>query len=115
MSSAHSPTFTVNSPTSQFILQAFFRFSYVTSSSLISPGEPPMVQNCLVKCGINGLTCRNEFLMDDAFVVEEGDQQSFDLGFLQTTFLVAGKSVNTTPSIAVFIPDRTGSTSSHLL
>ena len=30
------------SPTSQFILQPFFRFSYVTSSSLNSPGEPPM-------------------------------------------------------------------------
>ena len=24
--------------------------------------------------------------MDDAFVVEEGDQQCFDLGFLQTFF-----------------------------
>ena len=33
----------VGSPTSQFILQPFFRFSYVTSSSLNSPGEPPMV------------------------------------------------------------------------
>ena len=53
--------------------------------------------------------------MDDAFVEEEGDQQCFELGFLQTTiFLVAGKSVNTTPSIAVLIPDRTGSTRSHL-
>ena len=31
------------SPTSQFILQPSFRFSYVTSSSLISPGEPPMI------------------------------------------------------------------------
>ena len=29
-------------PTSQFILQPFFRFSYATSSSLNSPGEPPM-------------------------------------------------------------------------
>ena len=27
---------------SQYILQPFFRFSYVTSSSLNSPGEPPM-------------------------------------------------------------------------
>ena len=26
----------------EFILQLFFRFSYVTSSSLNSPGEPPM-------------------------------------------------------------------------
>ena len=32
----------VASPTSQCILQPFFRFSYVTSSSLNSPGELPM-------------------------------------------------------------------------
>ena len=32
----------VASPTSQFILHPFFRFSYVTSSSLNSPGAPPM-------------------------------------------------------------------------
>ena len=69
MSSAHSPTFhhftyvTTHSPTllslylchssffnlsdalptSQFIVQPFFRFSYITSSSLNSPGELPMV------------------------------------------------------------------------
>ena len=30
------------SPKSQFILQSFIRLSYVTSSSLNSPGEPPM-------------------------------------------------------------------------
>ena len=30
----------VASPTSQLILQPFFRFSYVTVSSLMSPGEP---------------------------------------------------------------------------
>ena len=42
MSSAHSPTFTVALPTSQLILQPFFRFTYVTSSSLNSPGEPAM-------------------------------------------------------------------------
>ena len=54
-SSAHSPTFpalhlrhksfsnpSVASPMSQFILQAFFRFSYATSFSLNSPGESPM-------------------------------------------------------------------------
>ena len=54
---AHSPTFpslhlrhnsfsnpSVASPTAQFILQPFFRFSYVTSSSLNSPGETPMGQ-----------------------------------------------------------------------
>ena len=33
----------VASPTSQFILQPFFRFSYVISSLLNSPGEPPML------------------------------------------------------------------------
>ena len=54
-SRAHSPTFpslhlrhssfsnpSIASPTSQLILQRFFRFSYVTGSSLTSPGEPPM-------------------------------------------------------------------------
>ncbi len=54
-SSAHSPTLPslylrhssfsnpfVASPTSQFILQPFFRFSYVTSSSFNLPGEPSM-------------------------------------------------------------------------
>ena len=53
---AHSPTLpslylshssfsnpSVASPTSQFILQTFFRLFYVTSSSLNSPGEPPMI------------------------------------------------------------------------
>ena len=34
-----------------------------------------------VKCGINGLTCWIKFLMDDIFVVEEGEQQCFDLWF----------------------------------
>ena len=69
MSSAHSPTFpslhydtthsptlrslhlrhssfsnpSVALPTSQFILQPFFTFTYVTSSSLNSPGDPPML------------------------------------------------------------------------
>ena len=33
---------TVASPTSQFILQPFFRFSYVTGSSHNSPGATPM-------------------------------------------------------------------------
>ena len=53
---AHSPTLpslylrlssfsnsSVGSPTSQLILQPYLRFSYVTGSSLTSPGEPPMV------------------------------------------------------------------------
>ena len=35
----------VASPTSLFILRSFFRFSYVTSTSLNSPGEPPMKQS----------------------------------------------------------------------
>ena len=52
---AHSPTLpslylrhnsfsnsSVASPTSQLILQPFFRLSYVTGFSLTSPGEPPM-------------------------------------------------------------------------
>ena len=34
----------VPSPTSQFIPQPVFRFSYVTSSSLNSPGEPPVIE-----------------------------------------------------------------------
>ena len=55
MSRAHSPTFpslhlrhnsffnpSVASPTSQLILQPYFRFSYVTGSSLTSPDEPSM-------------------------------------------------------------------------
>ena len=33
----------IASPMSQFILQPFFRFSYVTCSSLNSPGELPMM------------------------------------------------------------------------
>ena len=32
----------IASPASQLILQPFFRFSYVTGSSLMSPGEAPM-------------------------------------------------------------------------
>ena len=54
---AHSPTLpslylshssffnpSVASPTSQFILQPFFRFSYVTGFLLTSPGEPLILQ-----------------------------------------------------------------------
>ena len=61
---AHSPTLpslylrhssisnpSVDSPTSQFILQPFFRFSYVTSSLLNSPVEPPMsLYVCVCVC-----------------------------------------------------------------
>ena len=55
---AHSPTLpslylrrssfsnpSVASPTSQFILQAFFRFSFDTGFSLTSPGEPPILES----------------------------------------------------------------------
>ena len=62
---AHSPTLpslylrhspfsnpSVASPTSQFILQPLFRFSCVTSSSLYSPGEPPMIRTCARRCGL---------------------------------------------------------------
>ena len=40
----------IRSPTSEFILQPFFCFSYVTSSSLNSPGELPK--------GISKLKCK---------------------------------------------------------
>ena len=36
-------------PTSQFILQLFFRFSYDTGFSLKSPGEPPMAEKLFSK------------------------------------------------------------------
>ena len=42
----------VASPTSQFILQPFFCFSYVTSSSLNSPDEPPMLHGNFVELSI---------------------------------------------------------------
>ena len=59
------------------------------------------VQNCLVKCSSNGLTCTNEFLMNGTFVVEEGDKQCFDLEFFaDDSFMVEGKSVNNMSSIA---------------
>jgi hypothetical protein len=41
------------------------------------------LQNFLVECGIHGLTCRNEFFMDDAIAFEEGNQHCLDLGRLQ--------------------------------
>ena len=37
-------------PTSQFILQPFFRFSNATNSSLNSPGEPPMIAYSSIDC-----------------------------------------------------------------
>ena len=38
------------------------------------------------KCGINGLTYKNKFLIDDAFVAEKGDHQCLYPGIFQTTF-----------------------------
>ena len=56
---AHSPTLpplylhhssfynpSVASPTSQLILQPFRCFTYIISTSLNSPGEPPMILSC---------------------------------------------------------------------
>ena len=51
----------VASPTSQFIIQLFYRFSYVTSSSLNSPGEPPMLIN-RTRC-MKNLDSLNQFLL----------------------------------------------------
>ena len=45
--------------TSQFILQPFFRFSYVTSSSLNSPGKPSMLRIICVVGSVN--TCKLQF------------------------------------------------------
>ena len=39
----------VASPMSQLILPPIFRFSYVTGSSLTSPGEPPMLIHYVTK------------------------------------------------------------------
>ena len=68
---AHSPTVpllylchnsfsnpSVASPTSQLILQPFFCFSYITGSSLTSPGEVPMV--CLAV--VNGYSTYTEYI-----------------------------------------------------
>ena len=59
---AHSPTIpslylrlsslsnpSVATPTSQLILQPFFRLSYVTGFSLTLPGEPPMHKTCVYR------------------------------------------------------------------
>ena len=71
LTGAHSPTFpllhlhhssfsnpSVASPMSQLILQSFFRFSYITASSLTSPGKPPMV--CLAV--VNGYFVYTEYI-----------------------------------------------------
>ena len=50
----------VASPTSRFILQLFFRFSYVTSSALNSPGEPPMFYSQVI-CNLNFKICKRSF------------------------------------------------------
>ena len=49
----------VASPMSQFILQPIFRFSNVTSSSLNSPGEPPMGDCCICSDYQNLITSFN--------------------------------------------------------
>jgi hypothetical protein len=41
------------------------------------------LHSLLVECGRHDLTRRNEFLMDDAITVEEGDQHCLDIGLLQ--------------------------------
>ena len=38
----------VASPMSQFILQPFFHFSFITGFSLTSPDEPPMAHACSI-------------------------------------------------------------------
>ena len=73
LSSVHSPSFqslhlchnsfsnpSVASPTSQLILQPFFRYFYVTGFSLTSPGEPPMIVN------IVGVGSRDELRVQNA-------------------------------------------------
>ena len=74
---AHSPTLpslylrhnsfsnsSIASPRSQFILQPFFRFSYVTGSSLTSPGEPPMFNTLSEVKELSGTLC----IINDNFV-----------------------------------------------
>ena len=76
MSRAHSPSFpslhlchnsfsnpSVASPTSQLILQPFFRFSYVTGFSLTSPGEPPMIYNYIKSLWISVIFNFSSFLL----------------------------------------------------
>ena len=46
-------------PTWQLILQPFRCFSYVTSSSLNSPGEPPMGWKNVLTLFVMGANCRN--------------------------------------------------------
>ena len=47
----------IASPTSQFILQPFFRFSYVTSSSVNSPGGPRLLTDFHIRLDRHGFTC----------------------------------------------------------
>ena len=48
--------------------------------------------------------------MNDAFVSKKAINSVSNLDFYRRLFLVVGKSVNTTPSIAVLVLDRNGST-----
>ena len=83
-------------PMDLIVLQGHYRgaaFIFQFCASLAEPAGYAIAigSNRPFKCGINGLTCRIKFLMEDAFVVEEGNQQCFDLGFLQTTLFGSGE------------------------
>ena len=81
---AHSPTLpslylryssfynpSVASHTSQFILQPFFRFSYVTSSSLNSPGEPPISRRQIPQADEQWYSMRTNVSIGNFTVIEE--------------------------------------------
>ena len=105
---AHSPTLlslylrpnsfsnpSVASPTSQLIPQPFFRFSYVTSSSLTSPGEPPMkhcfnidemrLSEALNECLRMLVGITDVCIMDDFFVLPL-TQLSWDMAWQMYCF-----------------------------
>ena len=52
----------VTSPTSQLILQPFRRFTYVTSSSLNSPGEPAMLKSQLINISVTIIACMGKLI-----------------------------------------------------
>ena len=57
----------VASPTSQLFLEPFFRVSYVTGSSLTSPGEPSMDFTTIVRQGsdeVQGKPLHFEIIME---------------------------------------------------
>ena len=95
---AHSPTLptlylchssisnpSVASPTSQLILQSFFRFFYVTGCSLMSPGEPPMKKETSIAITIS----RSDLLTRESrkpfkTVLDVLESGVFNLGTLST-------------------------------